>query len=181
MSAASAKWVRWRVRLAYPLALVCIYFAKPTRTSMIEGAIVALFGLTVRGAAAGVVHKGERLATSGIYAWSRNPLYLGSTILAIGCAIAAHSWLVFAVVAGYLAVFYPAVILKEEVYLRDRFGVEFDAYKARVPVFMPWPCGQTSEGSGFSWEGYTRNHELRAAGGALAAFGLLILRMWLHS
>jgi protein-S-isoprenylcysteine O-methyltransferase Ste14 len=180
MSNASAKWTRWRVPLAYPLAIACFYFAKPTWWSLVEGATVAFAGLVIRGAAAGVLHKGAQLATSGIYAWTRNPLYFGSTILALGCAIAAHSWIVVVVVAAYFAVFYPAIILREESFLRERFGTDFEQYKSRVSVFVPWPSSSSTAGQAFSWNGYRRNHEMRAIAGAAAAFAILTVRMWLH-
>jgi protein-S-isoprenylcysteine O-methyltransferase Ste14 len=173
-------WVRWRVTAGYPLALIGLWFARPNCSSLVEGAIVAVIGLMVRCAAAGVVRKGEQLATSGPYAWTRNPLYLGSTILAAGFVLAANSWPVAALVAVYIVVFYPSVIRREDCDLRERFGAQFDGYCARVPVFLPWPARQPAGAPGFSWAQYLRNHEYRAAVGTVAALGLLVLRMWLR-
>ena len=101
-------WVRWRVAAGYLLAVLGFYFAGPTYKSLIEGACVAIVGLMIRAAAAGIVRKGQQLATSGIYAWTRNPLYFGSTILAAGFVVGANSWIVAAIVAGYILMFYPA-------------------------------------------------------------------------
>jgi protein-S-isoprenylcysteine O-methyltransferase Ste14 len=173
-------WVRWRVPLAYPFAVIGFWLARPTPASIIWGSTIAIAGLIVRGAAAGIVHKGEQLATSGIYAWTRNPLYLGSTIMAVGFGVAAYSWIVVALVAAYLAVFYPVVIRREEVNLRERFGAEFDAYTARVSVFFPWPAAQPAIRPEYSWSQFIRNHEYRAAAGAIMAIGLLALRMWMR-
>jgi protein-S-isoprenylcysteine O-methyltransferase Ste14 len=181
MSRGSANfWVRWRVAAGYPLAIIGFYFARPTFRTLVVGAIVAVVGLLIRCAAAGVVHKGQQLATSGIYSWTRNPLYFGSTILAAGFVWATHSWLVAVLVAAYIAVFYPSVILREESDLRERFGAQFDAYAARVPAFLPWPTRPPAGAAGFSWAQFMRNHEYRAALGSAAALGLLALRMWLR-
>jgi protein-S-isoprenylcysteine O-methyltransferase Ste14 len=172
-------WVRWRVAAGYLLAVLGFYFARPTYKSLIEGACIALIGLMIRAAAAGIVRKGQQLATSGIYAWTRNPLYFGSTILAAGFVVGANSWIVAAIVAGYILMFYPAVVRREDRDLRERFGAEFAAYAARVSGFFPWPTRQPTGASSFSWEQYVRNHEYRASFGTLIAMGLLVLRMWL--
>jgi protein-S-isoprenylcysteine O-methyltransferase Ste14 len=172
--------VRWRVAAGYPLALVGFYFARPSWQTLWEGAIVAAIGLIIRCAAAGIVRKGEQLATSGIYAWTRNPLYFGSTILAAGFVVAANSWLVASLVFAYIVIFYPSVIRREGRDLRARFGPAYDAYALRVQVFLPWPTRQPAGEPAFSWPQYMRNHEYRAAFGSAAALGLLALRMWIR-
>jgi protein-S-isoprenylcysteine O-methyltransferase Ste14 len=172
-------WVRWRVPAGYVLALAAFYFARPTRESLIVGACIALVGLMIRAAAAGIVRKGQQLASSGIYAWTRNPLYFGSTILAAGFVVASTSPIVAAVVGGYIVMFYPAVVRREDRDLRERFGAEFAAYSARVSAFFPWPSVERPAGPTFSWDQYMRNHEYRAALGTLVAMGVLVLRMWL--
>jgi protein-S-isoprenylcysteine O-methyltransferase Ste14 len=179
MTEARSFWVRWRVAAGYLLAVLGFYFARPTYKSLIEGACMALVGLTIRAAAAGIVRKGQQLATSGIYAWTRNPLYFGSTILAAGFVVGANSWIVAAIVAGYILMFYPAVVRREDRDLRERFGAEFVAYAARVSGFFPWPTRQPPGAPKFSWTQYVRNHEYRATVGTLVAMGLLALRMWL--
>ena len=91
----------------------------------------------VRTIASGHLRKDRELATSGPYARTRNPLYLGSAFLAIGFAIAGHSWWAGSLVIIYFAVFYYAVMRNEERDLRARFGSIFDEYAARVPLFLP--------------------------------------------
>jgi protein-S-isoprenylcysteine O-methyltransferase Ste14 len=172
-------WVRWRVGAGYLLALLGFYFARPSKKSLIEGACIALVGLMIRAAAAGIVRKGQQLATSGIYAWTRNPLYFGSTILAAGFVVASNSWIVGAIVAAYILLFYPAVVRREDRDLRERFGAEFAAYSARVSGFVPWPTRQSPGAASFSWSQYVRNHEYRALLGTMVAMGVLALRMWL--
>lgn len=172
-------WVRWRVASGYLLAILAFYFARPTQISLVIGGSIALVGLIIRAAAAGVVRKGQQLAQSGIYAWTRNPLYFGSTILAAGFVVASTSPIVGAIVGAYIVMFYPAVVRREDRDLRERFGAEFAAYAARVSGFFPWPTRQPPGGATFSWTQYVRNHEFRAALGTLVAMGVLVLRMWL--
>ncbi len=181
MSAPGEFFVRWRVRLGYPLAIVCFWLARPTLLSLAIGAGIAAPGLLLRGAAAGHLNKLERLATSGPYAYTRNPLYLGSALLAAGFLMASRSWSVAALVAAYFVVFYAAVMRREEQELRSRFGAAFNDYAARVPLFWPrFATGGAARGAKFSWAVYHRNREDRAALGFLAAMALLWLRMRLR-
>ncbi len=177
-------WVtRWRVRAGYPLSILYIALASPTVKFIAIGASVAAIGLIIRGAAAGHLRKLETLTTSGPYAWTRNPLYLGSSLLAAGFAIAGCSpWSALVIVAYFLA-FYPAVMKREEAELRVRYGEAFNEYAARVPLFWPRPPKRTvarestAEGARFSWEQYARNREYQAAIGVVGALLLVWLRM----
>ena len=171
---------RWRVRAGYPVALVCFWAARPVPKWLAIGAGIAVCGLVLRAAAAGYLRKHEQLSTSGPYAHTRNPLYLGSTLLAAAFAAASHSLIVAVILAAYFAVFYPAVMREEEQELRARYGAAFDAYAARVPLF--WlrlsPAGVLHDaGTRFSWAVYRRNREYQAVLGFLAVIALLWLRM----
>jgi protein-S-isoprenylcysteine O-methyltransferase Ste14 len=180
-------WMRWRVRLGYPVAIVYWLFAAPTWRSIAYGAVVAALGLTVRAAAAGYLRKDRELAVTGPYSQTRNPLYLGSAILAAGFVVAGHSWIAGLLVSAYFAIFYYAVMRNEEDDLRLRFGAEFDAYAARVPLFFPKlfsgnaPAATTADVSdeAFSWAQYRRNREYRALLGTVGAMGMVWLRMWI--
>src|SRR5258708_8595662 len=88
---AAAFFARWRVRLGYPLAAIVLWLARPSLKSILAGAAVGALGLWVRARAAGHLHKQEVLTTTGPYAYTRNPLYLGSFILTLGAAIPAYS------------------------------------------------------------------------------------------
>jgi len=185
MSRPRSFWMRWRVRLGYPLALIFWLLAAPTPRSILVGAIIAAVGLFIRGAAAGHLRKDQELATTGPYARTRNPLYLGSAFLAAGFVLAGLSWVAGLLVAGYFAVFYSAVMRDEESDLRARFGAAFNQYAAHVPLFFPFWFGSRSDagsarngGDNFSWEQYQRNHEYRALLGSLAGLVALGLRMW---
>ncbi len=174
-------WVRWRVPLGYPVALACYWFARPTPRWLAMGAAIAFVGVALRAAAAGHLRKGERVATSGPYAYTRNPLYLGSAWLAAGFLVASHSWVAAAILAAYFAGFYPVVMRREEQELRGRFGRAFEDYAARVPRFWPRlrPAATAeADATRFSWALYRRNREYRAALGFLMGVALLALVMY---
>ncbi len=180
-------WVtRWRVRAGYPISILYIILATPTVGFIAAGAAIAAVGLIIRGAAAGHLRKLETLTTSGPYAWTRNPLYLGSSLLAAGFAVAGGSIWSALVIAVYFLVFYPAVMRKEEADLRVRYGSALDEYAARVPLFLPRPPKRGSaypaarDNKSFSWEQYRRNREFQAVIGALGALVLVWLRMYLR-
>ncbi len=177
-------WVtRWRVRAGYPLSILYIALAAPTPVYIAIGAAMAAVGLFVRAAAAGHLRKLETLTTSGPYAWTRNPLYLGSALMAAGFAIAGGSPWSALVIVAYFLTFYPAVMKKEEGELHTRYGYAFDEYAARVPLFWPRPPVRSGSNaarnndSGFSWDQYRRNREYQAAIGVLGGLVLVWLRM----
>jgi protein-S-isoprenylcysteine O-methyltransferase Ste14 len=180
-------WMRWRVRIGYPVAVLYWLLAKPTHHWIAMGAAVAGFGILIRAIAAGHLSKDRELATAGPYARTRNPLYLGSAFLAAGFAIAGHSWYAGSLIAIYFAVFYYAVMRNEEEDLRARFGIVFDEYAAKVPLFLPDFFGsgytqapETKSTHPFSWELYRRNREYKALIGTLAALAAVWLRMYLQ-
>src|ERR1700681_3514604 len=123
---------RIRVPLGFIFAIVYVWLARPTRTSLIAGALVLLPGLVLRGLASGHVQKDKQLTTSGPYAYTRNPLYLGSLMPAARFALAARSWWIVAVMLLMFAVIYVPVIAGEERYLRRTFA-EYDEYARNVP------------------------------------------------
>jgi protein-S-isoprenylcysteine O-methyltransferase Ste14 len=181
-------WMRWRVRLGYPVAVIFLMLAHPTPQSIGIGGIFAALGLLVRALAAGHLHKDEQLATTGPYSVSRNPLYLGSSLMAGGFIIAGYSLWAGLLVGIYFAVFYYAVIRNEEQDLRKRFGAEFEAWAARVPLFFPAIRAHADEMSriktpenSFSWPQYSRNREYQALLGTLAGLAVVWLRMWARS
>jgi len=184
-------WMRWRVRLGYPVALLYWFLAAPTWRSIACGTLVAILGLIVRGAGSGYLRKDRELAVTGPYARTRNPLYLGSAILATGFIVAAHSWRAAVLVAAYFGIFYYAVMRNEEDDLRLHFGADFDAYASRVPLFFPkiftahtalaGAVPANNGENGFSWAQYRRNREYRALFGAVGAMALVCLRMWIRA
>ncbi len=106
MSTAGNFFVRWRVRLGYPLAIAVLWFSRPTPGWILLGTLIGIAGLLVRAYAAGYLHKQEILTVTGPYAYTRNPLYLGSAVLALGAGIATRSWVSAAILTVYFTVFY---------------------------------------------------------------------------
>jgi Phospholipid methyltransferase len=171
------RWSRWRVRAGYPVALLYFLLALPAPAALAIGSAIGFAGLVVRALAAGYLKKQEALATAGPYAWTRNPLYLGSTVMGLGLVVAGNAWLAAAIVAAYFLAFYPAVIRREEEELRARYGSAYEQYAREVPLFWPQPPRRHVEAAPFSWALYLRNHEQRAAVGFLAALLLLLAKM----
>src|SRR5437899_10481506 len=130
-------FMRWRVRLGYPLAAIVLWFSRPTPQSILLGGMVGLPGLWLRAYAAGYLHKQEVLTVTGPYAYTRNPLYLGSSILALGAAIATRSWISASLLILSFAIFYSMVMRREEKELCSRHGAAFDAYARTVALFFP--------------------------------------------
>jgi protein-S-isoprenylcysteine O-methyltransferase Ste14 len=119
---------RLRVSLGWVLGLLVLYLARPTPQSLALGLPLVALGEIVRLWASGHIEKTQVLATGGPYAHSRNPLYVGSVLLALGLALdAASFWVVVAVVA-YFAAFYPSVMREEADFLRRKFPDEYRAW-----------------------------------------------------
>jgi protein-S-isoprenylcysteine O-methyltransferase Ste14 len=178
MSTASAFFVRWRVRLGYPLAIVVLWFARPMPRSILSGALVGLIGLWLRAYAAGYLHKQEVLTVTGPYAYTRNPLYLGSAILALGVGIATRSWVSLSILSVYFALFYSIVMRREEKELHLRHGAAFEEYARAVPLFIPrfTSAKRTGASAGsFSFAQYKKNHEWKAAVGFLLLLAVLLV------
>jgi len=180
MSTAGSFFVRWRVRLGYPLAIAVLFFSRPAPRSILLGALVGIIGLGVRAYAAGYLHKQEVLTVTGPYAYTRNPLYLGSAILAAGAGIATRSWISALVLTVYFAVFYSMVMKREANELRERHGASFAEYARLVPLFLPRlvPAKLAGDSAGaFSFAQYKKNHEWQAAVGFLFLL-LVLLLIW---
>ncbi|HVA95336.1 MAG TPA: isoprenylcysteine carboxylmethyltransferase family protein [Candidatus Dormibacteraeota bacterium] len=179
MSGKTNFWIRWRVRVGYPVGLAAFWFARPRMAGLLFGVGIAILGLLVRGYAAGYLRKHKQLATSGPYAFTRNPLYLGSMLLAAGFCVASHSWISTILLAVYLAVFYPVVIRREQSELQTHYGEAFVEYASRVPAFWPRFSAARSGKEHFSWALYRQNREYEAAIGlAVAMLILWGLMLW---
>jgi protein-S-isoprenylcysteine O-methyltransferase Ste14 len=173
LSAPTNFWIKWRVRFGYVVGVAAFWFARPQPAWLLSGFAIAVCGLLLRGYAAGHLRKHQQLAVSGPYAFTRNPLYLGSVLLAAGFSVASHSWISTLLLAAYLAIFYPAVIRKEQAELELLYGAAFVEYASRVPAFWPRlsPAGVSTER--FSWPLYRRNREYEAAIGLVVAMAIL--------
>ena len=177
-------FARWRVRLGYLLAVVVLFVARPTFHSILLGAAIGILGLIVRAYAAGYLHKQEVLTVTGPYARTRNPLYFGSSLLALGAAIAMHSWIAAALLLFYFALVYSFVMRREENELRAKHGSAFDSYAATVPLFFPSLSvarHPASLDARFSWSQYKRNHEHQAALGFFILLLILVVIWRIHT
>ncbi|MCI0356634.1 MAG: isoprenylcysteine carboxylmethyltransferase family protein [Acidobacteria bacterium] len=170
---------RIRVPLSFAFAAVYLWLAQPSWSSIAAGSVVALPGLWLRALASGHVHKDTELATTGPYAYARNPLYAGSLILAAGFAVAARSsWVVLLMLAMVVGVYLP-VIRSEEEYLRRTFP-EFEEYARRVPRLLPRVRAEAGAQGNFSWELYRRHREYNAVLGAAGMMAALAAKLiWL--
>jgi len=172
---------RIRVPLGFVFAVLYFWLARPTWRFIALGALVIVPGLLIRALASGHVRKNEALATSGPYAYTRNPLYLGSLLIGIGFAVAARSWWVGVVLVVMFFAIYVPVIRDEETFLRQKFP-EFEGYAQRVPRMFPRLAARSradeAEG-GFSMDLYWKHREYNALLGALAMTAALILKMML--
>jgi protein-S-isoprenylcysteine O-methyltransferase Ste14 len=173
---------RIRVPLGFLLAVIYFWLARPTWLSIALGLIVVVPGLLVRALASGHVRKNESLATSGPYAYTRNPLYLGSMLIGVGFAVAARSWWVgVALVLMFFAIYLP-VIRDEEVFLRQKFP-EFDEYARQVPKMFPrFTRALSAPGedvAAFSLDLYLKHREYNALLGALGMIAVLAVKRML--
>ena len=156
---------RLRVPFGFLLGGLYLFFARPTPGGLLLGGVIAFVGVLVRGWAAGHIVKNDRLATTGPYAHTRNPLYFGSFLIAAGFAIAAH-WSLLLLVIAFFALVYAPTIRREREFVRSRFPAEYEAYERNVPAFvprpMPWRGGERSDGAPFSFALYLRHREWQA-------------------
>ncbi len=170
---------RIRVPLGFLFAVLYSWLARPSWRSLVLGAIVVVPGLVIRALASGHVRKNEALATSGPYAYTRNPLYLGSLVIGLGFCVAARSWWVgLALIVMFLAIYLP-VIRDEEAFLRRTFP-EFEEYARQVPRMLPRLTARSSDegeaSAGFSLDLYLKHREYNALLGALAMMAALIVK-----
>jgi protein-S-isoprenylcysteine O-methyltransferase Ste14 len=172
---------RIRVPLGFLTALLYLFELwrrAPQPAAIAWSLALVLPGLWLRGYAAGYVKKNRELTQTGPYAHTRNPLYLGSILIAAGFALALMSWVVALALALMFAAIYIPVIASEERFLRATFP-GFDAYCRRVPRLFPrLTPAQTEVPSGrFSFGLYLRHREYNASIGAVLLYlCLLFLR-----
>lgn len=154
---------RYRVPAGWLVGLVVLALAHPTPGWLCVGLPLAFLGESLRLWASGHIEKTKRLATGGPYAHSRNPLYLGSLLIALGVAVACASpWVLLAVGAYFLA-FYPAVMREEAAFLAAKFPSEHAEWAAAVPLFWPRPAPAGARASRFEWQRVRVNKEWRTA------------------
>ncbi len=167
---------RIRVPLGSAFTALYLWLASPTGISMLIGAALVIPGLAIRALASGHVQKNQQLTTTGPYAYTRNPLYLGSLILAVGFAISARNWWVGAgLILIFLSIYLP-VIRGEEAFLATHFP-EFAEYARRVPRLLPRLSPFGRGGGTFSWDLYWKHREYNATLGSAAIMAALAVKL----
>jgi protein-S-isoprenylcysteine O-methyltransferase Ste14 len=167
---------RIRVPLGFVFAVFYVWAARPTWISIAAGLLIAVPGIVLRALASGHVKKNEELTTTGPYAYVRNPLYVGSFIMAVGFSIAARSvWVLLAMIVMFFAIYLP-VIRGEEAYLREAFA-SFAAYSQNVPRLWPRlrPYGEGV--AEFSGSLYWQHREYNAVLGTAAILAALVVKL----
>jgi len=175
---------RLRLPLGFLLAGLYLYFTPTPSTTPLTfgvGAGIALVGVLIRAWASGHIVKNDRLATTGPYAHTRNPLYFGSFLIGAGFAIVAH-WSLLLLVVAFWALIYAPTMEREKANIRRRFPDEYAEYERNVPAFVPRPSPWRGRGEGpspFSSALYVKHSEWKAALGYAAAVTWIGARMWL--
>jgi protein-S-isoprenylcysteine O-methyltransferase Ste14 len=170
MSDVSARLARVRVPIGFAASVAALVLARPTWRSILAGLSLAVVGEAIRVWAAGHLEKGREVTSSGPYRFTGHPLYLGSTLLGAGFAVASNSVIVLVMAVLYLGLTLGAAIRSEEAGLRAKFGDEYVAYRAgRAAGFD----------RSFSLERAMRNREHRAVLGVAGVMILLALKSWL--
>ena len=141
------------------------FLGDPSLDSWLDaaGALVVILGLAVRAITIGyeyIVRGGRkrqvyanRLVQGGVYAHTRNPMYLGNGLITLGLAMVVNAWQFYLIGLPFIALMYASIIAAEEAFLREKFGAEFDAYCARVNRILPRLSGfkDSIEGMRFNW------------------------------
>jgi protein-S-isoprenylcysteine O-methyltransferase Ste14 len=173
-------WIqRWRVPLGFLCGAIFVLFARPRPLTLAIGGVVALLGLVLRAWAAGHIRKNTELAVSGPYAYTRNPLYLGSFTLGIGFTVASGQPLLGLLFAALFLGIYLPVMRVEAATLARLFGEDYERYSRAVPLFFPRLFPYRDERRmevKFDASLYLRYREYRAALGLVVAWSLLALK-----
>jgi protein-S-isoprenylcysteine O-methyltransferase Ste14 len=167
------------VPLGFLCAAVFLFFARPTPVALVAGACVSLLGLAIRAWASGHIRKNAELATSGPYAFTRNPLYFGSFLLGLGFTIASGRWLLAVLFAALFIGIYLPTMRVEASTVAQLFGSEFETYRRSVPLFFPRLTPyRHGDSAAVRFDGalYLRYREYRAALGLVIAWGLLLIK-----
>jgi protein-S-isoprenylcysteine O-methyltransferase Ste14 len=170
---------RIRVPAGFLFAAFFLVLARPHWWSLAAGSAVALAGVWIRAISSGHVKKNEELATSGPYAYTRNPLYFGSIVIAAGFALAALRWEIALGIVILFAAIYVPVIRGEEQFLTQHFA-NYPEYCARVPRLLPRLRAGHEGRSRFSPDLYRKHREYNALLGTLAVIAALASkRIWM--
>ena len=170
---------RIRIPLGFLFAIVFVVFARPTSLTLLLGSVIIIVGVGVRAWASGHIRKAKVLATSGPYAFTRNPLYVGSFILGVGFTVAAGVWWLALIFCALFIGIYLPVMKVEATDMHTIFGDDFARYEQNVPLFLPRLTPWKQSDDKFNFQLYLQYREYRAAIGAVIALAALALKGYL--
>ena len=156
---------RLRVPLGFVASAIVLWLAAPTRMTLVAGGRVAVVGEALRIWAAGHLNKSREVSSSGPYRYFAHPLYVGSSMMGAGVALASGTLAVAVLVGVYLAATITAAIRQEEAFLRSAFGDRYDTYRRGAVTPRAFSLAQAMA-----------NREYRAVAGLAAAALLLLLK-----
>jgi protein-S-isoprenylcysteine O-methyltransferase Ste14 len=170
---------RIRVPLGFVFGALFLYFSSPTPLLLAVGVSIALVGLLIRAWSSGHIRKNKELATSGPYARTRNPLYLGSFIMGAGFMVASGVWwLVVIFVILFLGIYLPVMRIEARE-LTQIFAKEYEEYADSVPLFFPGLRRLAGSDRKFDSKLYLRYREYQAAIGFAAIVATLVFKAYL--
>jgi protein-S-isoprenylcysteine O-methyltransferase Ste14 len=172
---------RWRLPLSAAAAVAALALARPTWSAIAAGLPLIALGAAVRTWSSGYIRKNKALATDGPYAYTRNPLYLGSFLIGLGFVVSSASALVAGLFGVGFAVIYAGVIRAEEDYLVRTFGSAFGEYVQRVPRFVPRLTAAPYGRGEFDWQLVFKHREYQAWLGIAGALAILAVKAALKS
>ena len=164
---------RLRVALGFLCGVLVFWLATPTAGTILAGLAVAAAGEWLRVWAAGHLNKSREVTRSGPYRFVAHPLYLGSSVMGIGLAVACADVTVAVLIGVYLAATLTAAIKSEEAYLRRTFGEQYDLYRTGIAAKRASPRAARRR---FQVDQALANREYRAVIGLLVVILLLILK-----
>ena len=159
---------RFRVALGFALAAFVLWLARPAWNTWAAGAVIAASGELLRLWAAGHLEKSLEVTASGPYRYVRHPLYMGSSLIGVGLALASTNLVVAAIIGIYLGLTLSAARRSEEAHLREKFGDAYDAYaQKRAPAVERT----------FSWQRAIHNREHHTIAGMLIGLAALAFKL----
>lgn len=173
------KLQRYRVFLGFAITAVYLYFAQPSFGFVSIGFALAVVGLAIRAWACGHIRKIKALDTSGPYAYTRNPIYFGTFLIAVGFAVISGVWWLGVVTLVFFVSIYLPVMRVEAEELEEVIGDEYREYAAAVPLFFPRLAGwKNSDPRSFDFGLYLRHGEFNAILGLLGAASFLAIKFY---
>ena len=171
---------RIRVPCGFLFAAFYLWRARPNYVSLALSLFLVVPGLLLRAYASGYVKKNAELTVTGPYSYTRNPLYLGSMLMAFGFAAASRSLGITVLLTLLFLIIYAPTIYSEEQFLRATFP-DFDSYAKRVPRLLPRFTSARMEGDGsFSATLYRQHREYNSILGVCAVYAVLLATLWLR-